>query len=121
MVHVEWIVEDAVVAAVAAHAARSVPGVARLEPGVAGLVRGWGRARWQQVKGLTPAPADGVTVRRAGDEFEVCVGIATRAGTQVAAVALAVQHEVRAALIRDTGVVPGQVSVTVLDVEPEAR
>ncbi|GHE81838.1 hypothetical protein GCM10017786_10520 [Amycolatopsis deserti] len=115
--HVEWIVEDAVVASVAAHAARSVPGVARLEPGVAGLVRGWGRARWQQVKGLTPAPADGVSVRRAGDDVEVWVGIATRAGAQVAAVARAVQREVRARLHRDTGVRPGQVSVTVLDIE----
>ncbi|GHF33819.1 putative alkaline shock family protein YloU [Amycolatopsis bartoniae] len=115
---IEWIVEEPVVAAVAADAARRTPGVVRLETGVGRLVREWGRARWQQVKGLTPAPAEGVLVEPAGDAVKVRLGIATAGHTQAAAVARRVQREVRGAVRRDTGLDVAEVSVAVLDIEP---
>ena len=115
---VEWVVEEPVVAAVAADAARRTPGVARLETGVGGLVRAWGRATWQQVKGLTPAPAEGVLVEPAGDAVTVRLGIATSGHVQAAVVARRVQREVRGAVRRDTGLDVAEVSVAVLDIDP---
>ncbi|TVT21382.1 Asp23/Gls24 family envelope stress response protein [Amycolatopsis acidiphila] len=117
---IEWVVEEPVVAAVAADAARRTPGVARLEAGVGGLVRAWGRAKWQQVKGITPAPAEGVLVELGGDAVRVRLSIATSGDAQAAAVARAVQHAVYRAVTRDTGLAVDEVSVTVLDIEPVA-
>lgn len=119
-VTVENVVEEPVVAAVAAHAARRTPGVVRLETGVAGLVRAWGRAAWQQVKGISPAPAEGVLVELLGDAVRVRLGIATSGSRPAAAVVRQVQREVRAAVVRDTGLPVDEVSVVVLDIEPVA-
>lgn len=116
----EWVVEVPVVASVAANAARRTPGVARLEPGVGGLVRAWGRAKWQQIKGITPAPAEGVLVELEGDAVRIRLSIATSGNAQAAVVARSVQREVRRAVTRDTGLAVGKVSVTVLDIEPAA-
>jgi uncharacterized alkaline shock family protein YloU len=117
---IEWTIEEPVVASVAADAARSTPGVARLEPGVGALLRAWGRTKWQRVKGITPAPAEGVVVNLDGDGVQVHVGIATTGHTQAAAVARRVQREVRHAITRDTGLAVDEVSVVILDIEPVA-
>lgn len=119
-VTVEKVVEEPVMAAVAADAARRTPGVVRLESGVGGLVRAWGRARWQRVKGITPAPAEGVLVELLGDAVRVRLGIATSGHRQAAVVARQVQRDVRAAIVRDTGLAVEDVSVVVLDIEPMA-
>jgi uncharacterized alkaline shock family protein YloU len=119
-VTVENVVEEPVVAAVAADAARRTPGVVRLETGVSGLVRTWGRATWQQVKGISPAPAEGVLVELLGDAVRVRLGIATSGHQQASVVARQVQREVRTAVVRDTGLAVDEVSVVVLDIEPVA-
>lgn len=119
-VTVERVVEEPVVAAVAADAARRTPGVVRLETGVGGLVRAWGRATWQQVKGITPAPAEGVLVELLGDAVRVRLAVATSGHRQAAAVARAAQREVRNAVTRETGLAVEEVSVAVLDIEPVA-
>lgn len=117
---IEWTIEEPVVAGVAAVAARRTPGVARLEPGVGALLRAWGHTKWQRVKGITPAPADGVLVHLDGGGVQVHVGIATTGHTEAAAVARRVQREVRHAITRDTGLTVDEVSVVVLDIEPVA-
>ncbi|NKQ52131.1 Asp23/Gls24 family envelope stress response protein [Amycolatopsis sp. K13G38] len=115
---IEWAIEEPVVAGIAAHAARGIPGVARLETGVGGLLRAWGRSKWQQAKGITPVATDGVAVRVDGESVRVRVGIATSGHAQAAVVARRVQREVRQAITRDTGLTVDEVSVAVLDIEP---
>ncbi|HVV07747.1 Asp23/Gls24 family envelope stress response protein [Amycolatopsis sp.] len=117
---VQWIIEEPVVAAVAADAARATPGVVRLEAGVAGLLRAWGRGKWQQVKGIDPVPAEGVLAESGDGELRVRVGIATAGQVPAAAVARQVQREVRRAVTHHTGLDVAEVSVVVLDIEPAA-
>ncbi|KAA9166302.1 Asp23/Gls24 family envelope stress response protein [Amycolatopsis acidicola] len=114
----QWIIEEPVVAAVAADAALATPGVVRLETGVGGLVRSWGRGKWQQVKGITPAPATGALAEFGDGDLRVRVGIATSGAVPAAAVARQVQREVRAAVTKQTGLDVAEVSVVVLDIEP---
>lgn len=109
----DWVIGPAVLASVAAHAAVGTPGVLRLEPGVAGLVGGWGRAARQQVLGLTPARADGVTV---DDGPVVRVAVSVSGQDQAAAVGRAVQESVLAAVEAATGVVLVAVQVSIVDI-----
>ncbi|MEU7477806.1 Asp23/Gls24 family envelope stress response protein [Lentzea sp. NPDC042327] len=111
----ETVVAAPVVAAVAVHAAERVPGV-RVQPGVAGLVGSVVRSARQQVKGLTPAPVEGVRVRYADAAVLLEVDVVISGEDQAAAVARAVQRSVRAAVPRLTGVEVASVLVTVVDV-----
>ncbi|MBN6042063.1 Asp23/Gls24 family envelope stress response protein [Amycolatopsis sp. 195334CR] len=114
----EWVIGEPVVAAVAAAAAAGVPGVVRLEPGVFGLVGSLGRTLRQQVKGLDPAPTEGVRVSYEGNEsVRVEVDLVLSGAGQVAAVAQAVQRAVAGAVAAATGLAVAAVSVAVLDVE----
>ncbi|MGC7094496.1 Asp23/Gls24 family envelope stress response protein [Amycolatopsis lurida] len=114
----EWVIGEPVVAAVAAAAAAGVPGVARLEPGVFGLVGSLGRVLRQQVKGLDPAPTEGVRVSYADNaEVRLEIDLVLSGSEQVAAVARAVQRAVAGAVAAATGLVVASVSVAVLDVE----
>lgn len=115
---IEWAIEEPVVAGIAAYAARGVPGVSRLETGVGGLLRSWGRSKWQQAKGITPVATDGVEVSVEGATVRVRLGIATNGLAQAASVARRVQREVRDAIVRDTGLTVDEVAVAVLDIEP---
>lgn len=118
----ELVVADAVVASVAARAAAAVPGVVRVEPGLRGLVAELTRAGKQLWSGYETAPTDGVRVLRddggaLGAQLEVAIGAERHAG----AVGAAVQHEVVRTVREQTGVRLDEVSVTVVDIEPEAR
>lgn len=113
---IEAVVTAPVVAAVAVHAAQQVPGV-RVQPGVAGLVSSVVRTARQQVKGLAPAPVEGVRVRYAQTAVLLEVDVVISSEDQAAAVARAVQRSVRSAVPELTGVEVESVLVTVVDVE----
>ncbi|MFC4856873.1 hypothetical protein [Actinophytocola glycyrrhizae] len=110
----EAALSPAVVAAVAARAAAAVPGVRRVEPGVTGLVTSVVRAARQRVKGLTPAPTEGVRVFVADGRPHVEIGIAVSG--QAIAVGNAVRAAVAAELAEATGI-SAAVTVAVLDIE----
>ncbi|MCG8926750.1 Asp23/Gls24 family envelope stress response protein [Lentzea sp. CC55] len=112
---IEAVVSAPAVAAVAVHAAELVPGV-RVQPGVAGLVSSVVRVARQQVKGLQPAPVEGVRVRWEGAVAVLEVDVVISGLDQAAAVARAVQRSVRAVVAELTGVAVGSVAVTVVDV-----
>ncbi|WP_231641940.1 Asp23/Gls24 family envelope stress response protein [Nocardia sp. NRRL S-836] len=111
----ETVVAAPVVAAVAVHAAQRVPGV-RVQPGVAGLVGSVVRTARQHVKGLNPAPVEGVRVRYAEAAVQLEVDVVISGDDQAAAVARAVQRSVRAVVPELTGVAVESVLVTVVDV-----
>ncbi len=112
---IETVVSAPVVAAIAVHAAERVPGV-RVQPGVAGLVGSVVRAARQQIKGLQPAPVEGVRVRWAGVAALLEVDVVISGEDQAAAVARAVQRSVRALVPELAGVDVESVLVTVVDV-----
>ncbi len=103
------------VAAVAVHAAERVAGV-RVQPGVAGLVSSVVRTARQQVKGLLPAPVEGVRVRWSGTAAVLEVDVVVSGQDQAAAAARAVQRSVRSVVPELTGVEVESVLVTVVDV-----
>ncbi|SFA77144.1 Uncharacterized conserved protein YloU, alkaline shock protein (Asp23) family [Amycolatopsis marina] len=115
----EFVIDDVVIAGVAARAAAGTPGVVRLEPGLTGLVVAWSRAARGRWKGITPAPAEGVTVQSSGDELSVRVDIVVSGADQAAAVGQAVQRGVARAIAEDVGLRVAGVSVSILDIEPE--
>ncbi|WP_020669294.1 Asp23/Gls24 family envelope stress response protein [Amycolatopsis nigrescens] len=120
----EYVISDTVVASVAARAAAATPGVVRTEPGLVGLVSAWGRTARQRWKGLTPAPADGVSVRfenDTADTVSVRVDLVVGSADQAAAVAQAVQRAVSRAVLAATGLNVSTVDVSILDIEPGAR
>ncbi|MFJ8966325.1 Asp23/Gls24 family envelope stress response protein [Lentzea sp. NPDC102401] len=112
---IETVVSAPAVAAVAVHAAERVPGV-RVQPGVAGLVSSVVRATRQQIKGLQPAPVEGVRVRWSGTAAVLEVDVVISGQDQAAAVARAVQRSVRALVPELTGVEVESVLVTIVDV-----
>ena len=120
----EWVITEAVVAAVAAHAARTVAGVVRLEPGLLGLVGSVSRSARQHSKGLDPAPTEGVRVTfnqtsRAPQDRRVWleVDVVTSAQDQAAAVGHAVQRTLTRAVTAATGLAVAGVTVSILDVD----
>ncbi|MCR3751610.1 Asp23/Gls24 family envelope stress response protein [Lentzea californiensis] len=112
---IETVVSAPAVAAVAVHAAERVAGV-RVQPGVAGLVSSVVRAARQQIKGLQPAPVEGVRVRWSDAAVALEVDVVISGQDQAAAVARAVQRSVRALVPELTGVAVESVVVTVVDV-----
>lgn len=110
----EAAVAPSVLAAVAVHAAGQVPGVVRVEPGVAGLVTSALRTARQRIKGLAPAPTEGARVT-AGTPPQVEVGVAVRG--QAMAVGHAVQAAVTDELASALGVTDVVVAVSILDIE----
>lgn len=120
---IDIVIHDTVAAAIAAHAARTVSGVVRLESGVNGLVTHLAaRARHQlrPSNGGHPAPTEGVEVTVAGGVAWVHIDLATSGQKQATAVARAVQDAVAAALWTNAGLASSEVSVSVLDIEQSA-
>ncbi|WP_024799572.1 Asp23/Gls24 family envelope stress response protein [Nocardia sp. BMG51109] len=115
----EVVVADAVIAGVAARAAAAVSGVLRLEPGVLGLVGQLARSGKQLWTGVESAPSGGVRIRRAGAWLKIHVDLTVSAGSTVAVVGRSVQEQVTRVVAEQTGVTADEVSVTVLDIEPE--
>ena len=119
---VESVVTEPVIAAIAAHAAASVVGVTRLEPGLSGLVTALARTARQRIKDLDPAPTEGVRVTvhdpdGTGAIVRVEVDLVVSGQDQVVAVARAVQRAVARAVAHATGLRTSAVSVSVLDVD----
>lgn len=118
----EVVLSEAVIAAIAVHGATSVPGVVRTEPGLSGLVYSLVRLARQRIKGLEPAPTEGVRVIVERDSagvsvvrVEIAVGISGQ--RKASAVGQAVQVAVARALAEATGLTPASVSVSILDIE----
>ncbi|WP_280399963.1 Asp23/Gls24 family envelope stress response protein [Nocardia carnea] len=117
---VSMIVAPPVIAAVAARAAEATPGVARLEPGVRGLLAVLTRAGRQRWTEADPAPTEGVRVRVTGAGLTVHVDIAVRADGPAAEVGRAVQEHVAREVGEHTGQQVDAVCVHILDIEPES-
>lgn len=114
------VIETPVVAAVAAQAACATPGVVRLEPGVRGLVSALVRVGKQRLTVADPAPSEGVRVRRStSGALSVQVDVVISADRMAAAVGHAVQEEVSRVVFEQTGQTVDEVSVSILDIEPE--
>ncbi|NEW40952.1 Asp23/Gls24 family envelope stress response protein [Nocardia cyriacigeorgica] len=119
---VSVLIETPVVAAVAAYAARSTPGVVRLEPGVRGLVTTLVRAGRQRWLATDPAPSEGVRVRRTEmGRLLVQVDVVISGDRHAGEVGRAVQREVAAVVRAQTGQDVDEVVVSILDIEPEPR
>lgn len=114
----EYIASDEVIAAVAAHAAASVPGVTRLEPGVLGLLGHLARAGRQLWSSQDVAPSAGVRVRHTGGWLKVQVDLSVTGRCHVGEVGQQVQQAVARTVAEQTGMVVDAVSVAILDIEP---
>ncbi|RSN63312.1 hypothetical protein DMH01_12045 [Amycolatopsis sp. WAC 04182] len=116
---VETVISPPVIAAVAAHAAARVPGVVRLEPGLRGLAGSLTRIARQRIKGLDPAPTEGVRafVEHDPPDVRVEIDLSLSGLDQAAATAQAVQRAVGKAVTEATGLTPSAVSVSILDIE----
>ncbi|NKY86083.1 Asp23/Gls24 family envelope stress response protein [Nocardia veterana] len=114
----EYIASDAVIAAVAARAAASVPGVVRLEPGVLGLLGHLARTGRQWWTSQDIAPSAGVRIRRSGGWLKVQVDLSVSDGCHVGEVGRAVQQEVVRMVAEQTGMAVDAVSVAILDIQP---
>ncbi|WP_330179757.1 Asp23/Gls24 family envelope stress response protein [Nocardia sp. NBC_01503] len=117
----ELIVADQVVASVAAHAAAAVPGVVRVEHGLRGLVTALTRAGRQLWTGYEIASTKGVRMQRDSGSLAVELEIAIAAERHAGTIGTAVQHAVVRTVREQTGVRVDEVSVTIVDIEPEAR
>lgn len=106
-------VGDAVVARVAAQAARRVPGVAALRADLARTLLGIAGAALGQDRSWLPT--DGVVAAVHGSSAEVAVTIVARPGHNCRDLAVAVQRDVTAEVAAYTGL-EVQVAVTVADV-----
>ncbi|MBM7789718.1 Asp23/Gls24 family envelope stress response protein [Tenggerimyces flavus] len=104
---------------VVAQAARAVPGVARLRPGVKSMLTQFALNTWQRALGGTPPDVTGVELRSrsARQVARVDVRIVVRAGHQAASVGQAV-HDAIAAVVASE---PQPVDIAVHIVELEAR
>ncbi|WP_181772557.1 Asp23/Gls24 family envelope stress response protein [Amycolatopsis pittospori] len=116
---VETVITPPVIAAVAAHAAAKVPGVVRLEPGLRGLAGSLTRIARQRIKGLDPAPTEGVRafIEHDPPDVRVEIDLSLSGLDQAAATAQAVQRAVARAVTEATGLTPSAVSVSILDIE----
>jgi uncharacterized alkaline shock family protein YloU len=117
----DCVVGASVVAAVAVHAAAAVPGVLRVEPGLAGLVGSVVRAARQRIKGLDPAPTEGARVEfertdGGGRTVRVEVDVVISGQDQAAAVGHAVQRAVASAVTQATGLTVTEVGVSIIDI-----
>jgi len=120
----ECVVRASVVAAVAVHAAAAVPGVVRVEPGLVGLVASVVRTARQRIKGLDPAPTEGVRVEfepagsgnNGGHTVRVEVDVVISGQDQAAAMGHAVQCAVAGAVNGATGLTVSEVGVSIIDI-----
>ncbi|MFD8493013.1 Asp23/Gls24 family envelope stress response protein [Amycolatopsis sp. NPDC059657] len=117
----ESVIAEPVIAAVAAYAAATVPGVIRLEPGLRGLAGSVVRTARQKIKGLDPAPTEGVRVTIEKGEVRLEIDLTSSGFDQVAAVGQAVQRTVARAVADATGLTAASVTVSIVDIEGGLR
>ncbi len=102
----------------AARAARAVPGVVRLQPGVCGLVGQLAARAWEQATGQALPDLAGVRAELVdGIGVAVDVQLVLDGGYQAAAVGTVVHDAVRAALTRAAGLVVTEVQVHIVEVD----
>lgn len=113
----ETVVSDLVLAKLAAHTALHTDGVARLEPGVAGMMSRLGRWGREHATGRPELPHEGVHARTDHDGVHLHLDIVTTGSHRAADVA----HHLRAAVAENltaaTGATVAAVTVTVLDID----
>jgi uncharacterized alkaline shock family protein YloU len=110
-------IAEPVFAAIAARAAVAVPGVARLEPGLLGLIGSVTRSARGWIKGVAPASVDGVRVALEPALVRIEVNVVLSGLDQAAAVAGAVQRAVGREVAFATGYSSIEVSVSIMDIE----
>ncbi|GAA3242301.1 hypothetical protein GCM10017691_46280 [Pseudonocardia petroleophila] len=108
-------VGDAVVARVAAHRARRVPGVVALRADLTQALLGLADSVLHPDRDTGALPADGVHAQVHGGSVEVTITLATRLGHNCRDVAQSVQREVAAEVAAYTGL-DAVVSVVVAEV-----
>jgi uncharacterized alkaline shock family protein YloU len=111
----ERIVAESVIAALAADAALRTPGVVRLEPGLAGLLR-----RVTSVGGRLTRTA-GVRVHYDGDIPVIHLDLVISGDRQAAAIGVATQRAVADSVIANTDLPVPVVTVSILDIEVGSR
>lgn len=121
----EWAFDDVVVqvraADAAARAARAVPGVVRLQPGVWGLLRQLAAQAFEQASGHELPDIAGVEADLNPAGIDLDLAIVTDYGYQAAAVGAAVHHAVRAAVLAAVDRPVTEVRVRIVEVELDLR
>lgn len=116
-----WAPDDLVVevraADAAARATRAVPGVARLQPGVLGLLAQLAAQTFERATGLALPDIAGVQAELAEGAVRIQLQIVVDAGYQAAAVGATVHQAVTDIVPVDTGVTVSEVRVHIVDVE----
>lgn len=122
----DWAPDDVVAevraADAAAQAARTVPGVARLQPGVLGLLAQLAAQAFEQATGLPLPDIAGVQADLAespggGRALQIELQIVVEGGYQAAAVGAMVAHAVTEVVPAVAGVAVGAVRVHIVEVE----
>lgn len=113
-------VEQIAIAAAAALAARAVPGVVRLQPGVLGLLKQLAAQAWERTTGRPAPDTAGVDVQiTSGGAARVDVRIVTAATHSAADVGAAVHSAVTSAVESATGHIAAVgVRIVAVDLEP---
>jgi len=114
------VIGESVLAAITVRAATAVPGVVRVEPGLTGLVASVARATRQRLKGLDPAPTEGVRVTVEHDlagasSVRLTVAVAVRG--RAVEIGAAVQRAVAASVAASAGVTVSAVTVSIMDID----
>lgn len=106
----------------AAQAARAVPGVVRLQPGVWGLVRQLAAQAWEQATGHELPDIAGVEADLTCDhEMRMELRLVLDGGSHAATVGAAVQDAVTAAVPAATGVTVTAVRVHIVEIDLHHR
>lgn len=113
----EWVFDEAVLAAIAADAAVRTPGVARMEPGLPGLLDRFRRGMHERLGGLERAPSAGVRATVVDGAVRIHLDLAVSGSAHAATVARYAQHAVAEAITAATGLTTSEVTASILDVE----
>ena len=117
---VQIVVGEVVVAKLAADVAARTPGVARLEPGVGGVLTQFGRWGREQVTGVPELPHEGVRAQLDAGGARVYLNIVTEGTRSTHLVAHRLRGAVAHAIPRLLGVSVIEVGVTVLSIDTAA-
>jgi uncharacterized alkaline shock family protein YloU len=104
------------VAATAADAARSTPGVAHLQPGLWGLVHHLGNELWTRVTEQPRPDTAGIEVRIDGGTLTIDVTLVADGRRPVSVVAGDVQRNVYLAVRATHDIEPRQIAIHVIDI-----
>ena len=117
---VQIVVAEVVVAKLAADVAARTPGVARLEPGVGGVLTQFGRWGREQVTGVPELPHEGVRAQLDAGGARVYLDVVTEGTWSTHLVAHRLRDAVADAIPRLLGVSVVEVGVTVLSIDTAA-